>query len=473
MIFLAGVAFVAARIGRGPSVAAAIASVLVYDFFLVAPRLTFAVSDTQYVITFVVMLGIGFVISELTSRLQAQLRASQQQERRTGELFRMTRQLSELSGTDFLARTAGRQLEEVFDGEVLLYLREASGALTLRFGEATEIAKQPINEVVAQWVSTNGKTAGAGTDTLPNATALFVPLAGSQQMVGALGVSPKDKERFLDADQVRLLETCGSLIALSIERDHSMLQAHETRLQFQAEQLRNSLLNSVSHDLRTPLATIAGTASNLLEQTSEADREGLQTIVEESRRLTRLVENLLDMARLDAGSVQPNRQWHVLEEVVGVALHAVRRELKDHAVQIEIPADFPLLKIDSFLLEQVLVNLLENGSRYTPAGSELKVSAVAWPDHVEIHVFDNGPGLPAGSEEKVFDKFFRGATVAPDGRRGVGLGLAICRAIVEAHGGTIRAANRRTGGAEFVISLPSTEAPPRVDVELSPLSSGV
>jgi two-component system sensor histidine kinase KdpD len=385
----------------------------------------------------------------------------------------MTRQLSELSGTDFLARTAGRQLEEVFDGEVLLYLRELSGTLTLRFGETTEIAKQPINEVVAQWVATNGKTAGAGTDTLPNATALFVPLAGSQQMVGALGVSPKDNERFLDPDQVRLLETCGSLIALSIERDYSMLQAHETRLQFQAEQLRNSLLNSVSHDLRTPLATIAGTASNLLDQTSGADRESLQTIVEESRRLTRLVENLLDMARLDAGSVEPNRQWHVLEEVVGLALNAVRRELKDHDVHVNIPADFPLLKVDSFLLEQVLVNLLENGSRYTPAGSELEVSAIARPDHVEIHIADNGPGLPTGSEEKIFDKFFRGASVAPDGRRGVGLGLAICRAIVEAHSGTIRAGNRPTGGAEFVISLPCTEAPPRVDVELSPLSSGV
>ena len=184
--------------------------------------------------------------------------------------------------------------------------------------------------VVAQWVATNGKTAGAGTDTLPNATALFVPLAGSQQVVGALGVAPKDKERFLDPEQVRLLETCGSLIALSIERDQSMLQAHEAQLQVQAEQLRNSLLNSVSHDLRTPLATIAGTASGLLESVSPDDREALQTIVDESQRLTRLVENLLDMARLDSGSVVLNRQWHVLEEIVGVALNAVKRELKDH-----------------------------------------------------------------------------------------------------------------------------------------------
>jgi two-component system sensor histidine kinase KdpD len=471
MIFLAGVAYVSARMGRGPSISATIASVLVFDFFFVPPQLTFAVSDTQYVITFTVMLGIGLLISELTSRLQAQLRASQQQERRTAQLFRMTRQLSELAGSEFLVRTAGRQLEEFFGGEVVLFLREPTGELSLRFGERSAIIAQPVNEVVAQWVANNGKTAGAGTDTLPNATALFVPLAGSQQIVGALGVAPNDKDRFIDPEQVRLLETCGSLIALSIERDQSMLQAHEAQLQVQAEQLRNSLLNSVSHDLRTPLATIAGTASGLLESVSQKDGEGLQTIVEESRRLARLVENLLDMARLDSGSIALNRQWHVLEEIVGVALNSVKRELKDHEVRVAIPADFPLINVDDFLIEQLLVNLLENASRYTPAGSQIEISAVAKEKSAEIRVADNGPGLPAGSEEKVFDKFFRGATIAPDGRRGVGLGLAICQAIVEAHGGKITAVNRRGGGAEFIIGLPCVETPPRIDVEAGAVSA--
>ncbi len=471
MIFLAGVAIVAARLGRGPSIAAAVLSVLVFDFFFVPPQLTFAVSDTEYVITFLVMLGIGLVISELTSRLKAQLRASQQQERRTGELFRMTRQLSELSGTEFLARTAGRQLQEIFDGEVVLYLREPSGSLSLRFGEGTNVAAQPINGVVAQWVATNGKIAGTGTDTLPNATALFVPLAGSQQVVGALGIAPKERERLFDPDQVRLLETCGSLIALSIERDESVLKAHEAQLQVQAEQLRNSLLNSVSHDLRTPLATIAGAASSLVERCRNEDRELLQSVVDESRRLNRLVENLLDMARLDSGSVSLNRQWHVMEEIVGVALEAAKRELGEHQVRIAIPADFPLIKIDGFLMEQVFVNLLENASRYTPSGSEIEITAQAVGSRVEIRIADNGPGLPAGSEASIFDKFFRGATVAPDGRRGVGLGLAICRAIVEAHGGRIAAANRPQGGAEFVITLTQTETPPRIVPEMDPVSA--
>jgi two-component system sensor histidine kinase KdpD len=294
---------------------------------------------------------------------------------------------------------------------------------------------------------------------------LIVPLAGSQQVVGALGVAPKDKERFIDLEQVRLLETCGSLIALSIERDQSMLQAHEAQLQIEAEQLRNSLLNSVSHDLRTPLATIAGTSSGLLERVSPDDREALQTIVDESQRLTRLVENLLDMARLDSGSVVLNRQWHVLEEIVGVALNDVKRELKDYRIRVNIPADFPLLNIDGFLMEQALVNLLENATRYTPAGSAIEIAAFANDKRAEIRITDNGPGLPAGSEQKVFDKFFRGSTVAPDGRRGVGLGLAICQAIIEAHGGKITASNRSEGGAVFSIELPCTETPPLVEAE--------
>lgn len=471
MILLAGVVLVAAKLGRWPAIAAAVVSVLVFDFFFVPPRLTFAVSDTEYLITFGVMLGIGLLISELTSRLQAQLRTSLQQERRTSQLFRMARQLSELAGSDFLVRTAGRQLEEIFDGEVVIFLRESPSELSLRFGEQSEIVRAPINKIVADWVASNGKTAGLGTDTLPNATALIVPLTGSQEVVGALGVASKDRERFIDPEQVRLLETCGSLIALAVERDRSMLQAQEAQLQIEAEQLRNSLLNSVSHDLRTPLAAIAGTASGLLENVPAGQGGQLQTIVDESQRLTRLVENLLDMAKLDSGTVVLNRQWHVLEETVGVALNSIHRELKGFDVRVQIPADFPLLRIDGFMMEQVFVNLLENATRYTPTGSIIEISAAAHEKRAVIRIADNGAGLAAGSEERVFDKFFRGVSAAPDGRRGVGLGLAICRAIVDAHGGRISAANRREGGAVFTIELPCTEPPPRVEAETADVAT--
>jgi two-component system sensor histidine kinase KdpD len=473
MMFFAGVALVAARLGRGPAIAASVASVLVFDFFFVPPQLTFAVSDSEYVITFAVMLGIGLVISELTSRLKAQLQASQQQERRTAQLYRMTRQLSELSGSEFLLRTAGRQIEEIFDAEVVLYSTEPAGSLALRCGENTTVAQLPVNRIVAQWVTQNGKVAGMGTDTLPNATALFVPLVGSQRTVGALGVRPKESSRFLDPEQRQLLESCASLIALAIERDESVLEAHQAQMRTEAEQLRNSLLSSVSHDLRTPLSTIAGAAGSLLERAREEDREFLQTVVDESRRLERLVENLLDMARLDSGAVVLNRQWHVLEEVVGLALAAVKRELKDHAVRVDIPSDFPLLLVDAFLLEQVFVNLLENASRYTAADSAIEISAAIVGKKAEIRCADNGPGVPVGSETRIFDKFFRGSTIAPDGRRGVGLGLAICRAIVEAHRGTISVANRGEGGAEFRVLLPCDESPPKIRDEEMTASANV
>jgi two-component system sensor histidine kinase KdpD len=473
MIFLLGVAYIAARYGRGPAIAASVASVLVFDFFFVPPYWSFAVSDAQYILTFAVMFIIGFVISTLTARIRDQLQAAQQVERRTAALFRLTKQLSEVAGLEFLIGMAGQQLKEIFGGEVVLFTRDGTGRLELRFGQDTSVARHEVNAVVARWVADHDHAAGAGTDTLPNATALFVPLIGSQRTVGAVGVRPNDPERLVDPEQRRLLETCASLIALSLERDQSVLEAHEARLHVQTEQLRNSLLSSVSHDLRTPLAAIAGATSSLLEappdQTPEARRELLHTILDESRRLGRLVDNLLDMTRLTSGTVALNKQWHVLEEIVGSALGRLRRELEHHVVRVDIPGDIPLLSLDGVLMEQVFFNLLENAARYTPAGSAIEIAARASEKRVEIRVADTGPGLPSGTESRVFEKFFRGSTVTDDGRRGAGLGLAICQAIIEAHGGRISARNRPAGGAEFIISLPCEETAPRVALdEVSP-----
>jgi two-component system, OmpR family, sensor histidine kinase KdpD len=466
MVFLAGIAFVATRFGRGPAIAASIISVLAFDFLFVPPYGTFAVSDTEYLITFAVMLGIALLISTLAARQRSQLRTSQEQEQRTAKLFRMTRQLGQLSGTDFLLQAAGQQLKEFFGGESVIYLREPDGSLSLRLGANTSIASTPINSTVAQWVADHNHMAGAETDTLPNATALFMPLIGSQRTIGALGVRPDDLPCLRTPEPRRLLETCASLIALAIERDWSVLEAQEAQVQMKAEQLRSSLLSSVSHDLRTPLTAIAGTAAalreELLPQINLRQQEMLQTLVNESHQLVRLVENLLDMARLESGSLALNRQWHVLEELVGSALTRLRRELACHVVKVQIPEAFPLIPVDGVLLEQVFVNVLENASRYTPPGSTLDISGRVADGRVMIVFSDDGPGLPSGSEAKVFDKFFRGTTATADGRRGIGLGLAICRGIVEAHGGKITASNRPSGGAQFAVSLPCKQQPAEI-----------
>lgn len=463
MIFLLGVAFVASRFGRGPSVFAALASVLVFDFFFVPPRLTFAVSDAQYLLTFGVMLAIGLTISALTARIRGQLAAAQQEERRTFALYRLTKQMSEVAGTDFLINAAGQQLAEIFGGEVVIFVRDPRGAVQLRFGEKTSVARQPINALVAEWVSGHDQIAGVGTETLPNATAFFVPLIGSQRTVGAVGVKPGDPQRLADPEQRRLLETCASLIALSVERDQSVLGASEALARAQAEEMRSSLLSSVSHDLRTPLAAIAGASSSLLEAPGTGDsaprRELLQTIAAEAQRMTRLVDNLLEITRLEAGARALDKQWHVLEEIVGSALSRVRGELAGHAVRLDLPADLPLILADSLLLEQVLVNLLENAARYTLAGSAIEIAAHCAGGQFQIVVADNGPGLPVDSEKRVFEKFYRGPSAGADSRRGVGLGLSICEAIIRAHGGTITARNRKSGGAEFIIRLPFVEPP--------------
>jgi two-component system sensor histidine kinase KdpD len=266
------------------------------------------------------------------------------------------------------------------------------------------------------------------------------------------------------------------LIALSVERDQSVLEAHQAEVRVQAEQLRNSLLSSVSHDLRTPLAAIAGASSSLLGaspgQSPEVRRELLQSIVEEARRLARLVDNLLDMTRLASGTVVLNRQWHVLEEIVGSALARLRRDLERHPIRVDIPRDLPLLFLDGVLMEQVFFNLLENAARYTPAGSQIEIIASAEGNCVEIRVADTGPGLPPGSESRVFERFFRGSAATGDDRRGAGLGLAICHAIIRSHGGRISARNRPGGGAEFVMSLPCEETAPRVALDEVPARGG-
>jgi two-component system sensor histidine kinase KdpD len=469
MIFLAGVAFAAARFGRGPAILAAVFGVLVFDFFFIPPIYAFAPSDAQYFVTLSVMLGIGLLISTLTSRLQYQLLASQQQEYRTSQLYRMTRQLSTLAGTECLVQTASQLLMEMFPGEVALFFRETDGSMQLRFGHNTPVAQHPVNITVAQWVLDYGRTAGLGTDTFPNATALFVPMVGAQRTVGALGVLPHDTACFLDTEQRQMLETCASLVALSIERDQSFIEAQQAQLQVQSEQLRNSLLSAVSHDLRTPLATIAVTASSLLEDSTEQSwplkLDMVQTVVDESRRLARQVDNLLGMARLNSGTIVLHREWEVLEDLVGVALMRLRRELKDHRVNVHIRGDFPLLWVAGDLIELVLVNLLDNAIRYTPAGSSIEITAANYCDRAEIKVADNGPGLPPNSESKVFEKFFRGRMLIADGQRGIGLGLSICQAIIHAHGGQVSAGNRVSGGAELTIFLPCSRQSPQVTLE--------
>ena len=466
MMYLIAVVAVAIRCGRGPSVLASVLSVAAFDFFFVPPYFSFAVSDVQYLLTFGVMLVVALVISNLAVRLQQQAELARYRERRTGVLYTMSRDLATHRGTGMLAHLAAKHLREVFDSQIAIFLADSDTRLRLQRGEELYFEFDPKEAGVAQWVFEHNERAGLGTDTLPGASALYLPLVGSAGSIGVVAVRPTESSRLLDPDQLHLLESLLNQVALAIERTRLSEEAQQAHVRVETERMRNAILSSVSHDLRTPLATITGAASSLVEEQGEMDpaarRELSRSIYREADRLDRLLKNLLDMMRIEAGAVQLSKEWHPVDEVVGAALARLEGRLQDHAVNTTFPPDLPLVLVDGVLLEQVVINLVENAVKYAPPGSAIDMSASASEREVVVEVADRGPGIPVGEETRIFDKFYRGK-FAREG--GVGLGLTICRGIVEAHGGRIWAENRRGGGAVFRFAIPLLERQPSVESE--------
>jgi len=457
MVYLLGIVVVATRYGRGPSLTASVLSVAALDFLFVAPVFTFAVSDVRYLFTFAVMLLVGLVTSSLAARIRMQAVAARQREERTAALYAMSRELASTRGVDQLLTIAVRHISEVFRSQVVVLLPGAGGLVPSGGGQFA----LDSNELgVAKWVHEHHQPAGLGTATLPGAAALYLPLQAPRGPVGVLGVRPADAHALDAPDQLHQLETFANQTALAIERAQLADEAQQAQVRMETERLRNSLLSSVSHDLRTPLATITGAASTILESGSRLDaqtrQELLESVREEADRLNRLVQNLLEMTRLESGALQLRREWHPLEEVIGAALSRLGKELADRRVDTRVPPDLPLVPIDDVLVEQVLVNLLDNAAKYTPRESPIRIMATATDRAVTVEVADRGPGLPRGEEDKVFEKFHRGV----EGGRGVGLGLAIAQGIVKAHGGRIWAQNLPEGGVAFLFTLPLAGTPP-------------
>ena len=460
MVYLVGVAFVAVRFGRWPSVVAAALSVAAFDFFFVPPHYTFAVSDTQYVVTFAVMLSVALLISTLAVRLRDQADSARQRERRTQVLYATSRELAGLTQPDEVSRAAVKQVAEVFQGPAVLFLPDERDRLRPFPPEAGAVAAEPREAGVAEWVFRHRRPAGLGTDTLPGAGALHVPLLAGEACLGVLAVRPHHDLLPLAPDHLDLLGTLARLVAAPLERARLAGQAERAHVEVEAERLRNALLSSVSHDVRTPLAGITGAATGLRDQPVAADprtRELVATIVEEAERLNRFVTNLLDMTRLESGALRLNREWHSVEELVGGALTRMEKPLQGRRVETGVPRDLPLVNVDALLVERVLVNLLDNATKHTQEGAVVRVSAARHDGGVRVEVADDGPGLPPGDERRIFDKFFRGGGNRP---AGFGLGLAICRSIVQAHGGRIWAQSLHPRGASFRFTLPVEGSPP-------------
>jgi two-component system sensor histidine kinase KdpD len=454
MVYLLAVAFVAVRFGRGPAALATGLSVALFDFFFVRPELTFAVADTQYVLTFAVMLVVGLLIATLAVRVRDQADAARSREARTQILYSMSRELAGAQDPTDIARITCRHVAAFLHGAATLLLPGADGALA----PATPEPAFPFDAgeaAVARWVLEHGRAAGHGTDTFATAAALYVPLRIGKEVLGVLGVQAAASVLPLVPEHFGLLEALGRQAAAPLERARLAAESEGARLAVERERLRNTLLSSVSHDFRTPLAAITGAITCLQDSTSLSDparRDLEDTIREEAERLNQLVTNLLDMTRLESGVVELRRDWHALEEVVGSALARVERRLGGRRLETVLPADLPLVHVDAALLEQVFVNLLENAIKYAP-DSRIRISAHA-NGMATITIADEGPGLPPGQEERVFEKFYRGRSGT---QQGFGLGLPICRAIVTAHGGRIWAENLAPRGAAFHFTLPIRE----------------
>ena len=481
MAYLLAVIGIARWGGRGPSIMASVLSVLTFDFFFVPPFLDFAVSDAQYVLTLVLMLAAALGVSTLTYRLRQQAEAARQRERRTAALYAMSRELANVRGYEALLRATVRHVGETFESQVVVLLPGASrhlqpwGSVAGWWGSELDqrmvYAPDPKEQGVAQWVFDHSQVAGRGTATLPSSQAIYLPLNGARGVVGVLGVRPQQARFSFAPEQMHLLETFANQVALALERARLTEETEQATIVIETERLRSSLLSSVSHDLRTPLATITGAASSLLEQAlpPTTARELTQSIYDEADRLNRLVSNLLEMTRLESGAVQVKKEWQPLDEVIGTALARTERQLAQHPVAVSLPADL-LAPIDGVLIEQVLINLLENAARYTPPGSPISIRAFAKNDdlvamsgikQVVIEVADSGPGIDPGDEAKIFEKFYRVANT--NSGHGAGLGLAIAEGITRAHGGHISVANKPDGGAVFRLVLPIEGQPPVIE----------
>jgi two-component system sensor histidine kinase KdpD len=462
MLFLLAVVGVALRYGRGPAVLAAFVGVGLFDFFFVAPRFSFAVSDVEYLLTFTVMLVVALVIGQLTAGLKVQAEAATERERRVRGLYEMSRDLSAALMVEQIAEIGARFLATEFGAKTALLVADDQDRLQVIRGATAE-----VDMGVGQWAFVRGEAAGRGTDTLPASKCLVLPLKATMRLRGVLAIEPSGTG-LLSPELRRVLDTCASLLAISIERIHYIDVAQKTTVQMESERLRNSLLSAISHDLRTPLASLVGLADTL--QLTKPPPTGqqqdlVQAIRDSALRINSLVNDLLDMARLESGAVQLNRQWQPLEEVVGSALASCASMLQGRPLRVQLAPDLPLLHLDAVLIERVLVNLLENAAKYTPAHSPIEIVARIEGDRVVVTIDDHGPGLPRGREDAIFDKFERGKKESAT--PGVGLGLAICRAIMQAHGGRIRGETRDTDGARFVLTLPRGE-PPTDDGALPP-----
>lgn len=462
-LYLLGVVVVAMRFGYIASLVAAALSVAAFDFFLTEPYLSFAVAEGRHVVTFVIMLLVAFIISNLMDRVRRSAERAHERELQTAQLYGMSREIASANTSEDIAVVACRQVGRLLDADVSVLLPGRNG---LRRFTAVSGPEGDAGTLESAFESETWKLmAGDGAGTLAKVSGKvgerIFALRTAHDFLGLLVARQREALPASEADESQLLGAFLNQIALAIERTHLAAEAQRAQVEMQNERLRNALLSSVSHDLRTPLAVVKGAATALFEGAEqlsvERRREYARTITDEANHLNHLVRNLLSMTSLEAGALRARKEWQLIEEVIGIVLDRLNEQLSGRPVHVDIAPDAALAPFDATLIEQVLVNLIENSIRYAAMGTPMSIRAISVERAVEIHVTDRGPGVPVGQEERIFEKFQR---AAGDRSPGMGLGLTICRGILDVHGGRIWCVNTAEGGASFRFRLPrETEAP--------------
>ncbi|WP_113485989.1 sensor histidine kinase [Rhizobium cremeum] len=463
LVFLMAVLAAAIRGGLGAGLYASVIGALSFNFFFLEPRYTFTVRDAESLVALFFYLGVALVASNLAAAVQRQAVAARQRARTTEDLYLFSKKLAGTGTLDDVLWATAFQIASMLKVRVVILLPE-KGTIAVKAGYPPDDTLVDADIAAAKWAWEHNRPAGRAADTLPGAKRLYLPLRTGREAIGVVGLDNDKQGPLLTPEQQRLFDALADQAALAIERIQLVSDVDKARLAAETDRLRTALLTSISHDLKTPLAAIMGSAGTLKDfgasLTEEARADMLATVIDESERLSRFISNLLDMTRIGSGAMEPNYAFHFVGDIVGTALNRAAKISSRHKVVVSIPADLPMLKVDAVLFEQVLFNLIDNAAKYAPDETVIEIRGLQDGGAVLLSVKDEGPGIPAEDIERVFDNFYR-VRKGDHVRAGTGLGLAICRGFVEAMGGTIRADNRSDrSGAIFTIRMPVPAEPP-------------
>ena len=462
LLYLLPVLISAAYWGRGPSFFASFLGVMSFDFFFVPPIYSFTVTDLQYLFTFIIYLLVAIVISTMAAKLRDELEKTRKSESLTLALYVLSRQMAAVTDLQQISEILVNMIAEAIDGKIIFMLPDTNKNQLIKAASSPAGATLASgNELgIAQWVWDHGKYAGRGTEFIRESPTFFLPVKVENRIMAVLAVTPEINNESISPEQLQTLEAFTNIAAIGLIRIQLAKEAEKAKLLSESEKLHTALLNSVSHEIRTPLASITGAVTGLLEGrvVSPASRDSLlSTIKEEAQRMNRFTSNLLDMTRLESGVLKPNVDWCDMQDIIGVAIREIQDILQHHNLEIHIPAGLPLVKADFALIEHVVINLLENAVKYSPPDGEISMSVQQRDKELLFSIINAGSTIPMNDRKDVFDKFYR--LHVSKNRAGIGLGLSICKGIIEAHKGKIWVESSGQNKNCFIFSLPVPDQP--------------